>query len=116
DDNWLSSSTIALNYDESTGRFQGTMPSMKDGSIVRYYFEATDNFGSSVRYPTPAPSAAFAFVVGYTSKIYTNMSTDKGWSVSGDATAGVWVRAKPVGTFYATYVGPPYIPWVQPDE
>jgi type IX secretion system substrate protein/fungalysin/thermolysin propeptide len=114
-DDWNNSSTMDLDYDKNTGQFSGQIPAQADGTIVQYYFEAVDNVGSSVVYPSPAPSASYAVLVGFDSKYLNDMEREDNWTVSGTASKGNWVRENPVGTYPAVYVEPPYIPWVQPD-
>lgn len=45
-------------------RYEGVIPGMAEGVLVRYYVEATDNAGDSTRFPT-LPSRAYAFLAGY---------------------------------------------------
>ncbi|BAL99788.1 lamin tail domain-containing protein [Caldilinea aerophila] len=45
-------------------RYEGVIPGMAEGVLVRYYVEATDDAGDSTRFPT-LPSRAYAFLAGY---------------------------------------------------
>lgn len=45
-------------------RYEGVIPGMAAGVLVRYYVEATDDAGDSTRFPT-LPSRAYAFLAGY---------------------------------------------------
>ncbi len=115
-DNWNTQSSFETSYNATTRNFTGSFPPQPAGSIVRYYLEGTDNFGSAARFPATAPVTWYHFLVGYTTAyLYDGESAD-GWKRSGDATTGQWVRSKPVGTWNTALGSPPSVPYVQPNE
>lgn len=84
----------------------GQIPSPDAGSIVEYFIEAEDGEGNLVHHPLSAPEIPHFFLVGASSYFPTlvldDAETDQGWSmgIAGDnATAGLWVREDPIGTW-----------------
>ena len=79
-----------------------TLPGGTCGEIAEWYFETTAANGAIVRYPENAPATVLsAQITGDRASFADTMETDRGWVVgaTGDnATAGLWVRADPVGT------------------
>ncbi|GIK20330.1 MAG: hypothetical protein DYG93_05290 [Leptolyngbya sp. PLA2] len=63
---------------------------------VRYYLSAKTTTGLTVTHPAFAPAFHFTAVVGENAPFFTdNFETNLGWTVSGTATSGHWVRAVP---------------------
>ena len=79
-----------------------TLPPGECGNTVQWYFEATASDGSIHRYPENAPTTLLSAEYSGLRPIFgDDMESDRGWTVgaAGDnATAGLWVRADPVGT------------------
>ncbi|MDH7516639.1 MAG: hypothetical protein QHI48_12295 [Bacteroidota bacterium] len=115
-DDWATSTTLPLTVDPVTRTFSGSIPPQRAGSIVRYYLEATDNFGSSFRHPIDAPKSDFLFLVGFETKYFYDCEVQDGWTVSSECETGKWVRVKPIGTYNTSLGTPPDVPWVQPNE
>jgi len=92
------------------------IPAQEPGSIVEYYIAASDDDGNVVTHPHSAPEIPHFFLVGaasgFPTLFFDDAETDQGWSLGiagDDATAGVWVREEPIGTWEG---GSP----VQPDD
>lgn len=115
-DNWTTTTSQEIGFDRFTSRFLGVVPAQPEGTILRYYLEAVDNVGSSFYSPAPVPSGCYAILYGFTEKYATAMEKSDNWTVSGDASTGIWVREEPVGTYNAMYGVPPDVPYVQPDD
>lgn len=111
-DDWKTSDTVDMEIDQQTRTFGGVFPAQPAGSIVRYYVEVADAYGSVTR--TPA-GASHLFLVGYRSRINETFDTDAGWTVATDASSGAWVRERPIGTYDKDRGTPPDTPWLQPD-
>lgn len=115
-DNWKNSNRITAAYDETAQSFSALVPPQKAGTIVRYYIEAFDNFGSSLRDPLNGPTSSHLFLVGYERRYYHDGETDDGWRVTADASTGDWVRDVPVGTWNTSLGKEGEVPYVQPNE
>ncbi|NOY07073.1 MAG: T9SS type A sorting domain-containing protein [Chlorobi bacterium] len=94
-------------------RFDGDFPGFLAGSIVRYYIEAKDNYGTISRLPSHAPDETFMFLVGFKQMVFDAQEKPNGWKRNPDrddeAQTGKWVRTVPVGTKGADGK------WVQPN-
>jgi len=117
-----SSLSLTLNYSISGGTFSSIemvenssnswtseIPTPENGSIVEYYIHASDGEGNSVYHPHSAPEIPHFFLVGtsgyFPTLIYEDAETEQGWSLGiagDDASAGLWVRDVPVGTWEDT--------------
>jgi hypothetical protein len=115
-DNWQNSERLTANYVEATRSFSGLLPPQKAGTIVRYYIEVFDNFGSSLREPSGAPATSYLFLVGFERRYYHGGEAADNWRVFTDATSGEWLRAAPVGTWNTQLGKEGEIPYVQPNE
>lgn len=115
-DNWQTSASVPVAYNAQTKAISGNFPQQPAGSIVRYYIEAVDNFGSVARSPLQAPASNYLFLVGFTSKEYHDAEAQDGWTVTGDVVTGNWIRAVPVGTYNSALGTPPSVPYVQPNS
>ncbi len=113
---WASSQRMTVNYNEATQSFVGSFPPQKAGSIVRYYIEVMDNFGSSLREPAGAPTSSYLFLVGYESRYYHDGESTDNWRVITDAATGEWERAVPIGTWNTQLGKEGEVPYVQPNE
>jgi hypothetical protein len=111
-DDWKTSDTVDLVIDQQARTFSGIFPAQPAGSIVRYYVEVADAYGSVTR--TPA-STSHLFLVGFRSRVNEAFDADPGWSTSTDASSGAWVRERPIGTYDKDRGTPPDTPWLQPD-
>lgn len=83
--------------------FAGRLPPTACLATVDYYFKAFTTGDAEVREPLSAPYVAYhADAAGVeTTAVDDTLETNTGWTVGapGDAaTAGIWVRANPVGT------------------
>ncbi|MBI5646063.1 MAG: hypothetical protein HY962_03960 [Ignavibacteriae bacterium] len=115
-DGWGSSSRIPMTVNDQTRTFSGLLPAQRAGTIVRYYFEGRDNYGSVVSVPLNAPAEDFMMLVGYETKFYNDAEVTDGWTVEAECETGKWLRAAPIGTFNSALGTPPDAPWVQPNE
>ncbi len=115
-DNWQNTGRFTADYVPATQSFVGAFPAQKAGTIVRYYIEAFDNFGGSLREPLQAPASTYLFLVGYEQKYFHNAETEDNWRVVSDATTGEWINAAPVGTWNTALGNEGDVPYVQPGE
>ncbi|MFZ1731930.1 MAG: T9SS type A sorting domain-containing protein [Bacteroidota bacterium] len=113
---WQSSERMTVEYRQATQSFIGSFPPQKAGTIVRYYIEVFDNFGSSLREPMNAPTGSYLFLVGYERRYYHDGESTDDYRVLTDATTGEWVRAAPVGTWNTALGKEGEVPYVQPNE
>ncbi|MFN5497506.1 MAG: hypothetical protein ACK5C3_13130, partial [bacterium] len=95
--------TNALMAETAPNQYTATLPPASCGSTIQYYFSAQTNTGSTVQSPSNAPTSLYSVVSasGTSTPFIDTVETNLGWTLTaaGDtATAGVWVRADPVGT------------------
>jgi len=79
--------------------YSATLPGIGCGSTIEFYFSAVEMSSGTKTDPGNAPTDVYsAFPATSTAIVFDdNFETDKGWSVSGDATDGQWDRGTPVG-------------------
>ena len=114
-DDWATNTMVPMTVNTSTKKFSGSIPAQRAGSIVRYYYECKDNYGSQFRVPALAPAQDYLFLVGFESKVFYDCETLDGWTTLSDISTGKWTRAKPNGTYSNTIGTPPDVPWIQPN-
>lgn len=107
--------TPALKYDAGAGEvsailvplggelYQATVPPLPCGSQLSFYVSAKTGAGLTMREPSTAPTNALQATIGtsVTLGLSDEMEANSGWTIgaAGDAaTAGIWIRADPVGT------------------
>jgi choice-of-anchor B domain-containing protein len=107
--------TPALKYDVGAGEisstlsplggelFQATVPALPCGTQMSFYITAKTGAGLTMREPSTAPANALQATIGTSVMLglADEMEVNSGWTVGGagdTATAGIWVRADPVGT------------------
>lgn len=83
--------------------YRANVPPLPCGSTFRYYFTAKSGAGLTAREPSTAPTTTHEATIGTTSNLGLSdeMEVNSGWTIGapGDtATAGIWLRADPVGT------------------
>ncbi len=83
--------------------YRADVPPLNCGSALRYYVTAKTGAGLTARDPNTAPTNSNEATIGTASTLglFDDMESNTGWTVGapGDtATAGIWVRADPVGT------------------
>ena len=115
-DGWTTSDRVTADYDLATETFTASLPPQPAGSIVRYYMEAFDNYGSSLQEPLNAPESDYLFLVGFERKYFHDAESSDGWQVFSDGTTGEWVRDVPVGTWNTQLGSEGEVPYVQPNE
>jgi len=84
--------------EESPNVYEVVFPTIDCGAFT-YYFSADSNSNGTILEPTGAPSTSYEALAA-TSIIPTfddDFEANMGWSVSGNATAGVWQRGTPAG-------------------
>lgn len=97
---WNSVAMVNLSGDT----WNGAIPGIASPATVEYYFEASDNSGSSSEFPLGGAASAISFQIGEVITVFENDfegATDEGWisGAAGDtATTGQWERGNPVGT------------------
>ena len=124
-----SSLSLTLNYsisgseysslemtEASPNNWSSEIPAPEIGSIVEYYIHAIDGDDNNVYHPLTAPEIPHFFLAGpsglFPTLIYEDAETEQGWSLgipSDNATAGIWIREEPIGTWEG-------LEPVQPDE
>ena len=84
------------------GSYSADLTIPADGTVVSYYFYASNDQGQESYYPSMADSDPVVFVVGNLPVVYSEdfENSPSDWSVSGDAVAGIWELAEPNGTYY----------------
>ncbi len=86
------------------GVWHAAIPGVSEGNQIDYYVRAEDSLGLVSLDPAGAPDTFYSFYV--TTLAYAYNGEDPaapGWQIgmSGDhATAGIWIRDDPVGTWY----------------
>jgi C1A family cysteine protease len=91
---YLTSSLSPLGGD----MYEATLPLAGCGAVPEFYISAESNGGAIVLDPPDAPNRVFTAVVGtLTGVMEDNFETDRGWTVSGNASAGHWERGVPAG-------------------
>jgi hypothetical protein len=84
------------------GIYMGYIPGQPTGNWIDFYVRAQDGAGLQSTSPADAPTGFYTIYIT-TAVFADNAEEDNGWSLSsaGDnATAGVWIRNDPVGSFY----------------
>ena len=81
--------------------YDAVLPAAACGTEVLYYVECgSPSAGEVFTSPPNAPAQAYSAALGGgrdRGEMADDFETDQGWSVSGDATAGMWERGVPVG-------------------
>jgi hypothetical protein len=80
----------------TSGTYRAPLPAASCEETIEYFFTLTPQLGTTLR--SPNVGSFVARVGQFVPVLADNFETDTGWSVSGDATAGQWVREVPVGT------------------
>ncbi len=81
----------------TSSRYHATLPAAACGSRYDYYISAEE--ATTGTYYDPSPSAPYTAAIADSQVIIfeDNFETNKGWTVSGDATDGQWSRGVPAG-------------------
>ena len=107
----IDSATARLNVDTGDGfeevemmlvgkdLYEAAFPSAECGQIVDYFVSVDTTTGESFTSPNNAPSNSFSALVAdsLVPTFVDDFEADLGWSVSGDASTGLWERGIPVG-------------------
>ncbi len=83
--------TIPLT-DMGDGHFEVELPAISCGDDLKYFVSAVDDRGRVSHYPISAEPVWAIKTSGVVVALDDNFQTNKGWTVSGDATSGHWVR------------------------
>lgn len=101
--------TDLVMIENTLGIWTADIPAQEGGAVVEYYIHAVDGDGNEAFHPLSAPTFPHFFLVGslgfFTTISFDDVEADQGWSlgVTGDnASAGIWVREDPVGTWEAS--------------
>ncbi|MCF6237512.1 MAG: S8 family serine peptidase, partial [Candidatus Marinimicrobia bacterium] len=114
--------TVILNYSISGSIFSGIdmvenipgtwsadIPAQAGGTVVEYYIHAVDSDGNEAYHPLSSPAIPHFFLVGslgfFTTVSFYDVEAEQGWSLgisSDNASAGIWVREDPIGTWEGT--------------
>ena len=84
--------------------YEGVINGLYNGMLIQYYILAINSEGIIESFPTTAPQDNIMFILGELPSIYfTDFETNEVDWISGDesdnASAGIWERAIPVGTY-----------------
>jgi hypothetical protein len=84
--------------------YEGVINGLYNGMLIQYYLLAINSEGIIESFPTTAPQDNIMFILGELPSIYfTDFETNEIDWISGDesdnASAGIWERAIPVGTY-----------------
>ena len=91
---------VTVDMDEtSSNHYEATLPALSCGSLINFYFTAEEAVNGTFSDPRGAPDETYsAFPAsGVDVVLEDDFETDQGWSVSGNATDGMWDRGIPVG-------------------
>lgn len=79
--------------------YEASFPARPCGTIQRFYVTGETASGQVVAEPADAPFVSLNAVVGIgTTEVFADdFESDLGWTVSGNATTGMWQRGVPVG-------------------
>ncbi len=80
--------------------FEATFPASECGSDLAYYITAQTTTGATQTSPVDAPAASFTVAtaaVNPTAYYEDDFQTNQGWTVSGNASDGQWIRGVPIG-------------------
>ncbi len=97
-----SSDWNAIEMQLQGGSYSAEIQVPSDGTVVSYYFYASNDQGQESYYPAGAENNPVVFVVGDLPEVYGENfeSSPGGWNITGDAVSGLWELAEPSGTFY----------------
>ncbi len=97
---------VPLTVTANPNEYEGFIPAQQGGTFVDYYVSVQGVSGYRVTSPADAPLTWHRFFVGQITTAFNDeFEADSGWTVgdTGDnATAGIWVRADPVGSYSGT--------------
>ncbi len=85
--------------DGPSGLYRAEIPGYPLNTKLSYWLEAEDSAGNTSRNPETADTYFDFYVVPYVSVIDDDMQSDTGWSVSGNASTGIWTRVDPIGVW-----------------
>ncbi|MBK9188566.1 MAG: M36 family metallopeptidase [Phycisphaerales bacterium] len=95
-----SSFTIAPMTQGAANQYTATIPGQDCGAPIEYYVRVGINGGAAVSpYAFCAQPTRYATITSGQSVVATDdMEIDRGWTIGGNASAGVWERGDPIGT------------------
>jgi hypothetical protein len=79
------------------GIYQATLPEVTCGDNLEYYVSVSEVQNGLIYDPDPSTPNSVTVATAVNVVFHDDFETDKGWTVSGDATAGHWERGVPVG-------------------
>jgi len=85
----------------TTSNWSADIPPQVGGSIIEYYIEAQESWGSKKTLPSEGASKPYRFLIGFTTLTLHEFETTQGWTVGSpedDALTGTWVDVDPNGT------------------
>ena len=90
----------AMMAEVGTNLYRAALPAVACGDAPEYYFSAAGEVVGTVTHPSAAPDDTFSTLVGVLNSAFfvDNFELDRGWTVSGDATDGVWERGVPINS------------------
>jgi hypothetical protein len=103
---------VLLSPGTQPGPYFGAIPAQAYGTLVEYYISVNDMLGAEHTSPATAPQPTYFFVVGQlTIQSADSLEHDSGWTIgdpNDDATAGIWERVDPNGTYADSDPNYPY--------
>ncbi|MBL0176942.1 MAG: T9SS type A sorting domain-containing protein [Ignavibacteria bacterium] len=108
---WSSSAmTKTSGQNNGTSQWSGNIPGQAAGTLLQYYIEATETWGSTAFSPVAGDAQPYLVLVGFTSYTKFDFESAMGWQGhigSDDAMTGRFILADPVGTLVSSmYVQP----------
>jgi hypothetical protein len=95
--------TVQLSPTGAGDEHEAFIPAQPAGTFVNYYLVAEDLAGRRAVHPSGAPEETHRFFVGtITTVVADSFEVESGWrarAMGDDATAGVWLRVDPHGTW-----------------
>ncbi|MCH2132541.1 MAG: S8 family serine peptidase [Phycisphaerales bacterium] len=84
--------------DEGNGEWSAVLPGADCDDTPEFFFQVEGETAGMVEHPSGGASSALNFVIGDLIVAFAdNCDTDPGWTVTGDASDGLWERGIPAG-------------------
>ncbi|MDH7514879.1 MAG: hypothetical protein QHI48_03230, partial [Bacteroidota bacterium] len=94
--------TKSSGQNNGTSTWAGTIPGQPAGTVLEYYIEATESWGSSITYPADGSALPLILLVGFTTHTLFDFENAAGWVghlPNDQAVTGKWVMVDPIGTY-----------------
>ncbi len=88
---WLNQTMTQL----SANHYEATLPAMVCDDNLEFYVSADESYAGAKYDPSPSNPNKVAPSTGFLAVLEDNFETNKGWTVTGDVTEGLWERGIP---------------------